>query len=93
MLRMSQVGWRGGVRYLGQWPKYVFYTCPLQERGSTDGHFLFLQTSNLLFLIGTENAMGGCGVFGCVCHLVLYEPSHNITELCGRQEKLCFNEK
>ena len=42
----------------------IFYPHPLWERGSTDGHFLlflYLHTSNFLFLLGTENAVGGHG--------------------------------
>ena len=39
----------------------------MQEHGSTDGHFLhFLHTSNFLFLLGTENAMGGVGLWLCM---------------------------
>ena len=49
-----------------------FYPHPLRERGSTDWHFLllflllFLQTSNFLFLLGTENAVGGVGLWQCM---------------------------
>ena len=42
----------------------IFYPHPLRERGSTDGNFLlflYLHTSNFLFLLGTENAVGGHG--------------------------------
>ena len=50
-----------------------FYPCPLWECGSTDGHFyfLFLHTSNLLFLLGTENAMGGSGSLAVYAILLL----------------------
>ena len=44
-----------------------FYPHPLWEHGSTDGHFLLLRlllhTTNFLFLLGTENTVGGRGSF------------------------------
>ena len=58
-----------------------FYSHPLWEHGSTDGHFhflflclcLFLHTSNFLFLLGTENAVGG--------HLaILFMSKYNLRE-------------
>ena len=58
----------GVVKDVSLTQMYNFYPRPLRERGSTDGHFLLLlflllQTSIFLFLLGTENAMGGHGPF------------------------------
>ena len=64
---------------------WSFYPRPLQERGSTDGHFLlllflllfllFFQPSNFLFLLGTENAMGGGGAWDFRCDAILFQPT------------------
>ena len=49
----------------------MFLPTPLVGHGSTDGHFLlllflFFPTSNFLFLLGTENTVGGVGLWQCM---------------------------
>ena len=58
---------RGVAMGVGGATHQFFYPCPLQKCGSSDGHFLLLlHTTNFLFLLDTENAMGGVGPWLCM---------------------------